>query len=213
MMSNMQNGEIKSEMVQTGGGRKTHHLVTFVIAMIIAWGLGTCAYIYFYPHLFYNKIEKVIVQNGIGVVSGGIPVNTLYEMPDLASPTTTKSTLLLTGTNHDTLYAVGWLDLSQGPQILHVPDMANRYYSVEFVNPWDGSVFAYVGRRATGTQAGDFLITGPGWKGQVPSGMTQISSPNNSVLLLGRVLVESDSDLSTAYDLSKQIQLTSLSSN
>ena len=41
--------------------------------------------------------------------------------------------------------------------------------------------------------------------------MTQISSPNNAVLVLGRVLVESDSDLATAYDLSKQIQLTPLS--
>ena len=40
--------------------------------------------------------------------------------------------------------------------------------------------------------------------------MTQISSPNNSVLVVGRVFVENDSDLSTAYDLSKQIQLTPL---
>jgi hypothetical protein len=38
--------------------------------------------------------------------------------------------------------------------------------------------------------------------------MTQISSPNNSVLVMGRVIGESDSDLPTAYDLSKQIQLT-----
>jgi len=45
----------------------------------------------------------------------------------------------------------------------------------------------------------------------VPQGMTQIASPNNSVLVIGRVLVESDSDLATAYDLSKQIQLTPLS--
>ena len=42
--------------------------------------------------------------------------------------------------------------------------------------------------------------------------MTQISSPNNSVLVIGRVLVESDSDLATAYDLSKQIKLTPISS-
>ena len=41
--------------------------------------------------------------------------------------------------------------------------------------------------------------------------MKQISSPNNSVLVLGRVLVESDSDVATAYGLSKQIQLTPLS--
>jgi hypothetical protein len=31
------------------------------------------------------------------------------------------------------------------------------------------------------------------------------------MLVIGRVLVESDSDLSTAYDLSKQIQLAPLS--
>jgi hypothetical protein len=72
--------------------------------------------------------------------------------------------------------------------------------------------FAYVGTRTTGTQAGDYLITGPDWKGQVPSGTTQISSPNNSVLVLGRVLVCSDSDLPTAHNLAKQIQLSPLSS-
>jgi hypothetical protein len=52
---------------------------------------------------------------------------------------------------------------------------------------------------------------GPGWNGQVPSGMMQITSPNNSVLVLGRVLVEDDSDLPTAYGLAKQIKLTPLS--
>ncbi len=95
---------------------------------------------------------------------------------------------------------------------MHVPDMAGRYYSVQFTDPSKNTNFAYVGTRTTGTQAGDYLITGPGWKGQVPSGMTQISSPNNSVLVIGRVLVYSDNDLPTAYDLAKQIQLTPLSS-
>jgi hypothetical protein len=88
--------------------------------------------------------------------------------------------------------------------------MAGRYYSVQFTDPSDGTDFAYVGKRTTGTEAGDYLITGPDRKGTVPQGMTQISSPNNSVLVIGRVFVESDSDLSTAYGLSKQIQLTPL---
>ena len=69
---------------------------------------------------------------------------------------------------------------------------------------------ATIGKRTTGTKAGDYLVSGPGWKGVVPQGMSQISSPNNGVLLLGRVLVESDSDLPTAYALAKQIQLTPL---
>jgi Protein of unknown function (DUF1254) len=37
--------------------------------------------------------------------------------------------------------------------------------------------------------------------------MKQISSPNNAVLVVGRVFVENDNDLPTAYGLAKQIRL------
>jgi hypothetical protein len=115
------------------------------------------------------------------------------------------------GVNHDTLLTLGWLDLSQGPLVLHVPAMNDRYYSVQFTDPLKNTNFAYVGTRTTGTQAGDYLISGPGWKGQAPGGMKPIASPKNSVLIIGRVLVENDSDVAAANDLSKQIQLTPLS--
>jgi hypothetical protein len=160
-----------------------------------------------------------VYKRGILVKGGGdgpIPVNTLYTehqalFADPLHPPASASKLMTTGVNRDTLPTIGWLDLRKGPQVLHVPDMNGRYYSVQFTDPSNNTNFAYVGKRATGTQAGDSLVSGPGWEGQVPSGMTQISSPNNAVLVIGRVLVESDSDLSTAYDLSKQIQLTPLS--
>jgi hypothetical protein len=93
-----------------------------------------------------------------------------------------------------------------------VPDFSGRYYSVQFTDPSNNTIFAYVGKRTTGIEAGDYLISCPGWKGSVPQGMAQISSPKNSVLVLDRTLVESVSDLPTAYDLSKQIQLIPLSS-
>ena len=190
------------------------HLRTFALTMIIAWALATPTYIYYFPHIFYNQLERIIIQRGIGATttggnSSGIPVNTLNAIPDLASPATSTSNLILTGTNHDTLYTVGWLDLSKGPQVLHVPDMAGRYYSMEFIDPW-GEVFAYVGRRTTGTRPGDYLISGPSWQGTLPQGLKQILSPNKAVLLIGRVLVESESNLATAYGLEKQIRLTSL---
>lgn len=195
-----------------GGRRLRHpHLITFGAFAIFAWAIGTVAFVYVYPSLIYNAWEKAIVAHGVDAgSSSGIPVNTLYAVPDLASPSASNSALLVTGTNHDTLYTVGWLDLGKEPQVLHVPGMAGRYYSVEFVDPREGTVFAYVGRRATGTDAGDFLFTGPGWKGTVPSGATQVPSPDNSVFVIGRVLVQSDSDLATAYGLAKQIGLTPL---
>jgi hypothetical protein len=120
-----------------------------------------------------------------------------------------SSNLMTVGVNHDTLLMVGCLDLSKGPLVIHVPDFSGRYYSVQFTDPFNID-FAYVGTRVTRTQAGDYLITGPDWKGQVPSGMKQISSQNNSVLVIGRVLVYKDGDLPTAYKLGKQIQVVPL---
>ncbi|MGA2763266.1 MAG: DUF1254 domain-containing protein [Spirochaetia bacterium] len=190
----------------TKGIRKTHHLRVFLISAAIPFALVTCAYIYFIPVLIYSGIEKAIVQQGLGSGSG-IPVNTLYVVPELALPYA-KSYLLRTGANVDTLYSGGWLDLKEKPLVLHVPDMNGRYYSVQFTDPRDGSDFAYVGRRTTGTEAGDYLVTGPGWSGSVPPGMKRIPSPDNRVLILGRVLVENDSDLATAHGLSKQITLS-----
>jgi len=190
------------------------HLLIFSSVMLVAWALGTFLLVYFWPHLVNNLYKRAILNQGFG--EGPVPINTLYTEPRalFAEPLTAQSTsgsnLMTVGVNHDTLATGGWLDLSKGPQVLHVPDFSGRYYSMQFTDPFNVN-FAYVGTRATGTQAGNYLITGPNWKGQVPSGLTQISSPNNSVLVLGRVLVYSDSDLSTAYDLSKQIQLTPLS--
>jgi hypothetical protein len=179
------------------------------VTVLVVWVLGAFALIYFYPRLIYNGLQSAVVSHGLGGSgSPGIPINTLYTQPTLATPSQ-SNTLLSTG-NRDTLYTVGWLDLSKGPQVLHVPDMAGRYYAVQFTDPW-GTVFAYVGRRTTGTQAGDYLITGPGWKGTVPAGLKQIASPDNTVALLGRTLVYSDSDLATAYGLARQIEVTPLS--
>jgi hypothetical protein len=190
---------------------KHRHLFTFGLVMIVVWVLGAFAFIYLYPQITYNGLKRVITQQGVDAnTSSGIPVNTLYAVPELASPSASMSRIMTTG-NHDTLYVLGWLDLSKGPQVLHVPDMGGRYYSVQFTDPSDGADFAYVGTRTTGTQAGDYLISGPVWNGTVPEGAKQVSSPNNSVLVIGRVLVENDSDLSTADDLEKQIKLTPLS--
>ena len=184
---------------------KHKHLFIFCTAAAVAWLVGTGAFIYFWPHLFYNAAKRAVVERGFGIKAGGIPVNTLYAMPDLASPALSKSPWVLTG-NRDTLYTVGILDLDKGPQILHVPDMAGRYYSIELVDPWL-DIFADVGRRTMGTRGGEYLISGPHWNGVVPEGVTQIVSPSSSIALLGRVLVEEDGDLSTAYNLAKQIQV------
>jgi hypothetical protein len=86
--------------------------------------------------------------------------------------------------------------------------MGGRYYDVEFIDPADGTVFHYVGRRTTGTKAGEFLIVGPDWHGSAPAEMPRIVSPDNNVFVIGRTLVEHQNDVSAAYQLARQITVT-----
>jgi hypothetical protein len=196
---------------------KHKHLVIFGSVMVAAWAVGTFLFLWFLPHLVNNLFKRAIVEQGFG--EGPVPINTLYTEPQklFAEPLASQSAagrpnLMTTGVNHDTLLTVGWLDLSGGPQILYVPDFSGRYYSVQFTDPFDVD-FAYVGTRTTGTHAGDYLITGPSWRGALPQGMQRIASPNDSVLVIGRILVYSDGDLATAYSLAKQIRLKAQARN
>jgi hypothetical protein len=186
------------------------HLLVFGGVCVITW----LAFIYLWPSFILRVYKRAILVKGFG--DGPVPINTLDTGPQrlfadpIALQSASGSNSVTAGMNRDTLYVVGWLDLSKGPLILHVPNMAGRYYSVQFTDPSKNVNFAYVGKRTTGTEAGDFLISGAGWKGAVQRGMAQISSPNNSVLVVGRVFVENDSDLPTAYKLAKQIQVAPL---
>jgi hypothetical protein len=185
-------------------------LVIFGSVVVVTWFL----FLYNWPRMILYVYKRAILVKGFG--EGPIPVNTLYTEPQklFADPITSQSArgsnLMTVGVNHDTLATGGWLDLRKGPHVLQVPDMNGRYYSVQFTNPSNNTTFAYVGKRTTGTEAGDYLVTGPDWKGQVPGGMNRISSPNNSVLVIGRVLVYNDSDLPAAHHLTEQIRLTPL---
>ncbi|HEY4195781.1 MAG TPA: DUF1254 domain-containing protein [Mucilaginibacter sp.] len=185
------------------------HLFIFGGICIITWFL----FIYFWPSFIVRLYKRAILVKGLG--DGPIPVNTLYTesqalFADPIHPPASASKLATTGVNHDTLYVAGWLDLSKGPLVLSVPDFSDRYYSVQFTDPLKSINFAYVGTRTTGTKVGDYLIIGPGWKGAVPQGMIHISSPKNSVMVFGRILVYSDNDLPTAHNLAKQMQLIPL---
>ena len=47
-------------------------------------------------------------------------------------------------------------------------------------------MFEVPGKRTTGTKAQKYAITGPGWKGKLPEGVTEFKSPTSMVWILGR---------------------------
>jgi len=76
--------------------------------------------------------------------------------------------------NSDTPYSLIWLDLRTEPLVLTVPAVdKKRYYSV-MLNDGNTFNYGYIGSRATGNEAGDYLVIGPGWNGQIPKGIKQV---------------------------------------
>lgn len=86
---------------------------------------------------------------------------------------TYKDTAVVTP-NSDTPYSMLWLDLRAEPMVISVPAVdSKRYYSVQLI---DGNAYnyGYIGSRATGNDAGHFLVVGPGWSGEKPEGIKQV---------------------------------------
>ncbi|ARP98528.1 DUF1254 domain-containing protein [Pseudorhodoplanes sinuspersici] len=76
--------------------------------------------------------------------------------------------------NSDTPYSVVWMDLRAEPMVLSVPVVeSKRYYSVQLI---DGNTnnYGYIGSRATGSDAGDYMVVGPEWKGATPAGIKKV---------------------------------------
>jgi hypothetical protein len=84
-----------------------------------------------------------------------------------------KDTAIITP-NSDTPYSMLWLDLRAEPMVISVPAVEKtRYYSVQLI---DGNTFnyGYIGSRATGSDAGEYLVVGPSWQGATPPGIKKV---------------------------------------
>ncbi len=90
------------------------------------------------------------------------------------------------GANTDTLYTMVWLDVSKEPWVFSIPDMGDRYYMTPMLDGYT-NVFESPGTRTTGNKPQKYAITGPGWSGTLPEGVTEYKSPTGIVWILGRI--------------------------
>src|SRR5690606_232429 len=112
--------------------------------------------------------------------------------------------------NADTLYSLAWLDLSE-PQVFSHPDMGKRFYLFEMVDLWM-TAFETPGTRTAGGDAATYLLTGPGWKGNVPEGMKHIPVATRYMVILGRTYADgTEADYQAVNALQAQYKITPLS--
>jgi hypothetical protein len=159
-----------------------------------AQAIALDAYIYFYP-LMSMDLSRKQFTNGTDDFKG--PMNTFVNVPAYP-PADFKGVVR---SNFDTLYSVSWLDMTKEPVVISAPDTDGRYYLLPMLDMWT-DVFASPGWRTTGTKAGNFLVTPPGWSGAAPDGMTRINAPTPYVWLIGRTKTDGPPD----YDAVRKIQ-------
>jgi len=117
----------------------------------------------------------------------------------------------VTAPNADTLYTTAWIDLSKEPWILSIPDMKDRYFLFPMLDAWT-NVFQVPGKRTTGTKAQKYAITGPGWSGTLPPGVTEYKAPTNLVWFIGRIYCTgTPEDYKAVHALQDQISVVPLS--
>jgi hypothetical protein len=132
---------------------------------------ATEAYIYGYPLVTMDMTRKqftnVAAPDAAHAPMGQILKFRTYPAVDNHA---------VTAPNADTLYTNAWLDVSKEPWILSVPNMGDRYYLLPLLDGWT-DVFQVPGKRTTGDKPQKYAITGPGWSGTLPAGVTEYKSP------------------------------------
>ena len=173
-----------------------------------AYTIGMQAYIYGFPYVYMSEVRwGQVAQKVDAKVLPHAAVNHFWHNQVMGGPESQAGG----SPNNDTLYSLAWIDLSREPLILSVPDVGDRYYTMEIAS-FDSDNFAYVGMRTTGTKAGNYAIVGPSWKGLLPAGVQQLTPSRTPwAFILGRTLLKGPDDLPAIRAVMAQYQLTPLS--
>jgi hypothetical protein len=137
------------------------------------------AYIYGYPMIAaYKALYQLNVDKSNSQYKG--PFNTVLNEARVFTP---KDTAVVTP-NSDTPYSMLQADLRPEPIVFCVPKIEkNRYYSVQLTDMYSFN-YGYVGSRATGNDAGCYMVAGPNWKGETPQGIKKVFPSETQFSLL-----------------------------
>src|ERR1700733_4778441 len=164
------------------------------------------AYIYGYS-LITTEVTRVQMSNVPKIDGLTAPMGQFINIPKYP-PADYRG---VSAPNADTLYSIGWVDLSE-PQVFSHPDMGSRYYLFEVVDLWMSDSKSSPSTRTADGKAANYLFTGPGWKGDVPAGMKHIAMATRYMVILGRTYADgTEQDYKAVNALQAQYKFTPLS--
>lgn len=158
------------------------------------------AYLFGYPLVIMDLTRQLMEESWQDTDRPSNSFHHLQDFPDHTFKNVVRP-------NNDTLYSIAWLDLSDQPLILSVPDTQDRYYVIPLMDAWT-NVFASVGKRTNGTDAGQYMIAGPQWNGDVNPDIELIRAPTNMVWIIGRIQTNGKADIPAVVQLQNGFTLT-----
>lgn len=161
-----------------------------------AHDIGVSAYLYFYPLITMDLTRRQMTNVEAGKIPGYGPMNTFANIAAYPS----ADMKVVVRPNFDTLYSSSWLDLTEGPVIVSVPNTHGRYYLLPLLDMWT-DVFASPGWRTTGTEAQSFAIVPPHWEGKLPDGIEALHAPTSYVWIIGRTKTDGPADYEAVHKI------------
>lgn len=162
-----------------------------------AYDIGLQAYTYGIPLLETNDTFLEMMSTSV-TNSGGLPVNRFNHIRLLNDP----NSKAVVAPGASALSSIAWLDLTEEPQVLHVPEVSSHDFVLALIDPYTENIRNF--GSAQDTPSGDYVICGPGQhKINVPVGVTQINVAYTRIWIIGSTQVKGTEDLpmSTKYKM------------
>ncbi|MFI9636734.1 DUF1254 domain-containing protein [Nocardia sp. NPDC051929] len=161
------------------------------------------AYVFGYP-LVLLDVTRVAAE----MVT---PINRFHHAASLPTPAQRDVVRL----DRDTLRSTAWLDVASEPMVLSVPALdEGRFWLAKVTDAWTNNVHNPSSRRPATESAGPpytYAVTGPGWSGALPEGLTPLPMPTPTVWLIVRIRVDGESDLPAVRAAQEGLRLVPLS--
>ncbi len=142
--------------------------------------IGIEAYVYGLPLEIMNATFETMTSVDVSQGAFG-PVNQLHHV---RSANGSGSTAVV-APGATSLSSIAWLDLSEEPQVLHIPEITGHHWVLALLDPWTENLRNF--SDAAGTEPGDYVIAGPGAGAdvQIPAGAERVDVSANRIWIIG----------------------------
>lgn len=167
-----------------------------------AFHIGVLAYLWGYP-LVMNHQHRMTMSTVEKPLPSGIyaPLNTLNPSRRLLGPEWNARFA-----SHEVIFGQVWLDLSEEPMVVEIPDdHGGRYFSMAFYD-YRGDLIRAIGTHTTAGKGGEYLLVGPHFRGELFPTLNVVQCPTRYVYGQGRIVVkkEDPAEIASVVNIMRQ---------